>query len=72
VKKGRKANGEQAKDMVKSTYLMDPVLKENLAYVALAERKDQSDLVREAIEGLLISKGLDPNRPPTYNIRSRT
>ena len=69
MKKGRKAQGEEAKDMVKSTYLMDPVLKENLAYLALAERKDQSDVVREAIEKLLRSRGLDPSRRPTFNIR---
>ncbi len=53
----------------KSTYLLDPVFKENLRYLALAEKTEQSDLVRQALSRFVQSKGLDPLVPPSYVFR---
>lgn len=73
MKRGRKnlnGNGDTSHkvtdEFVKSTYLLDPVLRENLQYLALHERREQSDLVREAIAIYLNSKGLSPHRRPTF------
>lgn len=69
MKRGKKSSDDSelvTKTYVKSTYLLDPVLKENLRYVALAERKEQSDVVREALASYLRNKGLDPSKRPAF------
>jgi hypothetical protein len=76
MKRGRKpSNGdgggsEAGRSMIKSTYLLDPVLKLNVAYLALSEGVDQSDVVRDAISRYLRSKKLDPTTPPKFTHRS--
>jgi hypothetical protein len=78
MKRGRKpfnghGNGNDAaasRPMVKSTYLLDPVLKQNVAYLALSEGLDQSDVVRDAIARYLRLKKLDPASPPKFAHRS--
>jgi len=71
LKRGPKANGHSngslengEKMLVKSTYLLDPILKQNLAVVALVKGKDQSDIVREALTQYLTSINCDPTKPP--------
>lgn len=75
MKRGRKpsnGNGDRLSDvvstdsMVKSTYLLNRVLKQNVAYLALSEGVDQSDVVRDAIAHYLRFKKLDPARPPRF------
>lgn len=68
MKRGRKAPGERTQALVKSTYLLEPVLKQNLAYLALYEQKEQSDVVREALAKHLEDHGLNPHRSPQFNI----
>ncbi len=41
-------------------------MKENLRYIAHAEKAEQSDIVREALAKFIKSKGLDPSVPPSY------
>ena len=55
----------------KSTYLLDPVLKENLRYITLAEKTEQSGLVRQALARLVRDRGLDPAVPPNYVFPTR-
>jgi hypothetical protein len=71
VKRGKKAAGEPVQHLVKSTYLLEPTLKQNLAYVALYEQKDQSDIVREALADYLDARGLNPNQPPQFHLRPK-
>lgn len=73
MKRGRKSlNNTQESEtnvteqFVKSTYLLDPILKENLQYLALHQRREQSDLVREAISEYLVAKGLNPKARPIF------
>lgn len=63
MKRGRKptnGNGVTAikpeEAFVKSTYMMHPVLKQNLAFFAIANGIDQSDIVREALAEYLRKK----------------
>lgn len=53
--------------MVKRTYLLDPVLTQNIAYFALAENMEQSDVVRNALVYYLENKGLNPLLPPRFS-----
>lgn len=70
MKRGRKPIGkETGVKLVKATFLLEPNLKRNLAYAALAEKKEQSDIVREAITYYLMQRGLDPSKPPNFNIK---
>jgi hypothetical protein len=57
--------------LVKSTYLLPLVLKQNLAYLALERGKDQSDIVREAISEHLREHQYDPVKPPLENIERK-
>jgi hypothetical protein len=69
MKRGKKSSADSelvTKTYVKSTYLLDPIVKENVQYVALSEKKEQSDVVREAIASYLIKKGLDPHKRPAF------
>lgn len=73
MKRGRKplnGNGSSESDaqetLVKSSYMLESVLKQNLAYYALAEGIDQSDVVRQALADFLRKKKLDPTRPPRF------
>ena len=69
MRRGRKKSAEEivaSETFEKSTYLLDPVLKENLRYISLAEKVEMSELVREALRTLVRSKGLDPATPPSY------
>ncbi len=73
MKRGRKPGGAaQAgpkSTLVKSTYLLEEVLKLNLKYFALATGVDQSDVVREAVATHLRQNGCDPTKPPKFNLR---
>jgi hypothetical protein len=67
MKRGKKMSANEAvatRDFVKATYLLDPAMKENLQFIALHRRREQSDLVREAIGKLIKDAGLDPERSP--------
>jgi len=71
LKRGRKPNGRSSgnsenghRTLVKSTYMLDSVLKQNLAVVALVKGKDQSDIVREALIRYLTEINCDPTKPP--------
>ena len=67
MRRGKKMSPDEAvatRDFVKATYLLDPAMKENLQYIALHRRQEQSDLVREAIRKLIKEAGLDPTRSP--------
>ena len=69
MKRGRKDSPDAVlatRDFVKSTYLLDPILKANLQYVALSQQKEQSDLVREALTAFIKKQGLDPARLPQF------
>lgn len=69
MKRGKKMSQDEAvatRDFVKATYLLDPVLKENLQYIALHRKQEQSDLVREAIRRLITEAGLDPAQSPRF------
>lgn len=69
MKRGKKTSADESvatRDFVKSTYLLDPKMKENLQYIALHRKKEQSDLVREAISKLIREAGLDPTRSPQF------
>lgn len=71
MKRGKKMSDNEVvatRDFVKATYLLDPVLKENLQYIALNRRKEQSELVREAIRKLIEEAGLDPARSPLISL----
>ena len=57
-------HGNGGAKLVKSTYLLDSVLKQNLAVVALVQRRDQSDVVREALVQYLTNINCDPTKPP--------
>ena len=73
MKRGKKqSNGDPvvSKEFVKSTYLLHPVIKENLQFIALAEKTEQTDLVRKAIEELIRERGLDPMVPPSYGVKT--
>jgi len=66
---GRKKNDEDVvvtRDYVKTTYLLDPVIKQNLQYLALSRQKEQSDIVREALHKFIVDAGLDLKRPPHF------
>jgi len=74
MKRGKKtSDGEvmATRDFVKSTYLLDPVMKRNLQYLALSQNKEQSDLVREALHSFIKSSGLDPERDPEFLFQRR-
>lgn len=69
MKRGKKSPGETVivtRDYVKSTYLLDPVLKANLRYLGLSRQKEPSDLVREALAGYVRQQGLDPQKMPKF------
>lgn len=72
MKRGKKQSNDEpvvSKEFVKSTYLLHPVVKENLQFIALAEKTEQTDLVRKAIEELIRDRGLDPMVPPKYELK---
>lgn len=52
-------------DLVKSTYLLDRTLKDNLALAAFVTRQGQSDIVREGIIMCLKEMGYDDPTKPT-------
>ena len=60
------------RDFVKSTYLLDRVMKENLQYLALSLKKEQSDIVREALSAFIVKAGLDPGRSPEFVFQRKT
>ena len=69
MKRGKKTSDEEVlatRDFVKSTYLLDPIMKRNLQYIALSQNKEQSDLVREALKAFIEKAGLDPERSPEF------
>ncbi len=73
MKRGKKTNGDAVvatRDFIKSTYLLDPTLKENLHYVALSQRREQSDLVREILSAFIRRQGLDPSKSPVFTFGS--
>ena len=57
-------NGNGNQKLVKSTYMLDSIMKEHLAFVAWAKQTDQSDIVREALTRHLQSIGCDLTKPP--------
>ncbi len=74
MKRGRKptngngaAAGNPAEAFVKSTYMMHPVLKQNLALYAITNGIDQSDIMREALADYLRRKKIDPTKPPRFH-----
>lgn len=67
MKRGKKMSDQEVvvtRDYVKSTYLLDPVMKENLQYIALRKKREQSDMVREVFRTFITNEGLDPARSP--------
>ena len=54
------------REYVKSTYLLHPVMKANLQYIALSQDREQTDVVREALGVFIQGHGLDPNVPPRF------
>jgi hypothetical protein len=56
--------------LVKSTYMLQSTLKQNLAYLALERGLDQSDIVRTALEDYLKKEKIDPTKPPKVSFRS--
>ncbi|HKG14908.1 MAG TPA: hypothetical protein VKB12_16395 [Pyrinomonadaceae bacterium] len=50
--------------MVPSTYKLHKATKMNLQALAFLEGKDQSDIVREALDEYLRRRQIDPTRPP--------
>src|SRR5215211_8411887 len=72
MKRGRRPNSqarspkraEDERPLVKSTYLLDRGMKQNLAIAALVTGQDQSDIVRAAIARSLTDLGIDkPSQP---------
>jgi hypothetical protein len=72
MKRGRKpANGSESAvgtldrgRSVKSTYVLPSVLKQNLAFFALEQEIDQSDVVRAALAEYLHRHGYEPTTLP--------
>ncbi len=80
MKRGRKPSNENGGGvagsngnghLVKSTYLMPSLLKQNLAYLALELQVDQSDIVREAVSEHLRGHRYDPTKPPLENLERK-
>ena len=73
MKRGRRSSNlqnQEAVDLIKSTYLLDSVLKQNLVLYAHSIGKEQSDVVREAITQYLQSKKIDPTKKPSLTFAS--
>lgn len=74
MKRGPKPNGNltsgEKGDLVKSTYMLQSTVKQNLAFLALERGVDQSDIVREALRKYLESQNIDPTRSPRVSFRS--
>ena len=74
MKRGKKTSDSEVvvtRDFVKSTYLLDRMMKENLQYLALSLKKEQSDIVREALRAFIEKAGLDPNRAPEFDFQKK-
>ncbi len=70
MKRGKKPSGQSVSEdsgkleLVKSTYLLDRTLKDNLALAAVLSRQGQSDIVRAGIIARLREMGYDdPTKP---------
>jgi hypothetical protein len=72
MKRGRRPSGQAQGDsedngkpeLVKSTYLLDRTLKDNLALAAVLSRQGQSDIVRAGIIARLREMGYEnPTKP---------
>jgi hypothetical protein len=75
MKRGKKTSEGgviATRDFVKSTYLLDRRMKENLQYLALSLKKEQSDIVREALSAFIEKAGLDPSRSPEFVFQRKT
>ena len=56
--------GKKQSDLVKSTILLNRLLKQHLAVAAIATGQDQSEIMRDALEDRLIRMGCDLTAPP--------
>jgi hypothetical protein len=76
MKRGPKPAGTQATnegdELVTSTYKLHKTIKMHLQVMAVMEGRDQSDIVREALDQYLRNREIDPNEPPQIITRPLT
>jgi hypothetical protein len=51
-------------ELITSTYKLQKTIKMHLQFMAVIEGRDQSDIVREALDEYLRNREIDPNEPP--------
>ena len=68
MKRGPKPAGMRAAnegdELITSTYKLHKTIKMHLQVMAVMEGRDQSDIVREALDQYLRNRKIDPNEPP--------
>jgi L-fucose mutarotase/ribose pyranase (RbsD/FucU family) len=76
MKRGPKPAGtrtaNRGDELITSTYKLQKTIKMHLQFMAVMEGRDQSDIVREALDEYLRNREIDPNEPPQVITRPPT
>ncbi len=67
MKRGKKMSDNEVmatRDFIKSTYLLNPVMKKHLIVAAIVTDTEQTEIVREAIKEWFEKRGVDISKPP--------
>jgi hypothetical protein len=62
----------QGDELITSTYKLQKTIKLHLQFMAVMTGRDQSDIVREAIDEYLRNREIDPSEPPQVIIHPLT
>jgi hypothetical protein len=76
MKRGPKPTGMQSAnegdELVTSTYKLQKTMKMHLQVMAVMTGRDQSDIIREALDEYLRNREIDPSEPPQVITRPLT